>query len=185
MCADCGTCMKKNWGVCVRSRGGVDARINIGPFRFVPPPKTQYVCEGSTICAGSLRFRCWNARDIRPAAWCIGVRIRFYRRHPFTYGKRTRRLSMQLPRGYDSLSYPPARSFRRLPHLPRTRRRKRRLTMNVRTIPLCCPIPDILILPTNGKKSYYKKPAFPYKCGESRFLHPVDYAAFHFRRRGV
>ncbi len=23
--------------------------------------------------------------------------------------------------------------------------------MNVRTIPLCCPIPDILILPTNGK----------------------------------
>ena len=44
-------------GACVYVHAGeLDARINIGPFRFVPPPKTQYVCEGSTICAGSLRF---------------------------------------------------------------------------------------------------------------------------------
>ena len=44
-------------GACVYVHAGeLDARINIGPFRFVPPPKTQYVCEGGTICAGSLRF---------------------------------------------------------------------------------------------------------------------------------
>ena len=44
-------------GACVYVHAGeLDAGINIGPFRFVPPPKTRFIREGDTIRAGSLRF---------------------------------------------------------------------------------------------------------------------------------
>ena len=135
----------------------LDARINIGPFRFVPPPKTHFIREGSAICAGSLRFSVLECPGHTPGSVA-------YRCEDTLFTGDT-----LLHMGSGRVDYPCSSredmiaSLSRLCGLSGDYRitpdteKKRRWAMNVRTIPLCCPAPDILILATSGKKSCYKK----------------------------